>query len=248
MNRVLEHLGCKYPIIQAPMGWIARSQLASAVSNAGGFGIIETSSGEVENCKAEIEKMADLTDKPFGINLPLLFLKDDSMVNFIVEHGVKFVTTSAGDPSKYIGVLKDAGITVYHAVPNVAGAMKAVAAGVDGLVVEGTEGGGFKGMEEIGLLVLIQAIRKQSDIPIIAAGGIVDGIGMAAVFAAGAEGIQMGTRFVSSKESPVHDNFKNKIIDSDEAGTWILNKKSKPCIRALKSEMTSKIHEEGRER
>ena len=245
MNRVLEHLGCKYPIIQAPMGWIARSQLASAVSNAGGFGIIETSSGEVENCKAEIEKMADLTDKPFGINLPLLFLKDDSMVNFIVEHGVKFVTTSAGDPSKYIGVLKDAGITVYHAVPNVAGAMKAVAAGVDGLVVEGTEGGGFKGMEEIGLLVLIQAIRKQSDIPIIAAGGIVDGIGMAAVFAAGAEGIQMGTRFVSSKESPVHDNFKNKIIDSDEAGTWILNKKSKPCIRALKSEMTSKIHEEG---
>ena len=112
-------------------------------------------------------------------------------------------------------------------------------------MVEGTEGGGFKGMEEIGLLVLIQAIRKQSDIPIIAAGGIVDGIGMAAVFAAGAEGIQMGTRFVSSKESPVHDNFKNKIIDSDEAGTWILNKKSKPCIRALKSEMTSKIHEEG---
>ena len=123
MNRVQEHLGCKYPIVQAPMGWIARSQLASAVSNAGGFGIIETSSGEVENCKAEIEKMADLTDKPFGINLPLLFLKDDSMVNFIVEHGVKFVTTSAGDPSKYIGVLKDAGITVYHAVPNVAGAM-----------------------------------------------------------------------------------------------------------------------------
>ena len=144
MNRVLKHLGCKYPIVQAPMGWIARSQLASAVSNAGGFGVIETSSGEVENCKAEIQKMADLTDKPFGVNLPLLFLKDDSMVKFIVEHGVKFVTTSAGDPSKYIGVLKDAGITVYHAVPNVAGAMKAIAAGVDGLVVEGTEGGGFK--------------------------------------------------------------------------------------------------------
>ena len=189
--------------------------------------------------------MAELTDKPFGINLPLLFLRDDSMVNFIVEHGIKFVTTSAGDPAKYIGILKDAGITVYHAVPNVAGAMKAIAAGVDGLVVEGTEGGGFKGAEEIGLLVLIQAIRRQSDIPIIAAGGIVDGKGMAAVFAAGAEGIQMGTRFVSSKESPVHDNFKNKIIDSDEVGTWILNKKSKPCIRALKSEMTSKIHEDG---
>ena len=169
MNRVLKHLGSKYPIVQAPMGWIARSQLASAVSNAGGFGIIETSSGEVENCKEEIKKMAELTDKPFGINLPLLFLRDDSMVNFIVEHGIKFVTTSAGDPAKYIGILKDAGITVYHAVPNVAGAMKAIAAGVDGLVVEGTEGGGFKGAEEIGLLVLIQAIRRQSDIPIIAA-------------------------------------------------------------------------------
>ena len=245
MNRVLKHLGSKYPIVQAPMGWIARSQLASAVSNAGGFGIIETSSGEVENCKEEIRKMSGLTDKPFGINLPLLFLKDDSMVKFIVEHGIKFVTTSAGDPSKYIGVLKSAGITVYHAVPNVAGAMKAVNAGVDGLVVEGTEGGGFKGSEEIGLLVLIQAIRKETDIPIIAAGGIVDGVGMASVFAAGAEGIQMGTRFVSSKESPVHNNFKDKIIASDEAGTWILNKKSKPCIRALKSELTSKIHEDG---
>ena len=245
MNRVLKHLGSKYPIVQAPMGWIARSQLASAVSNAGGFGIIETSSGEVENCKEEIKKMAELTDKPFGINLPLLFLRDDSMVNYIVEHGIKFVTTSAGDPAKYIGILKDAGITVYHAVPSVAGAMKAITAGVDGLVVEGTEGGGCKGAEEIGLLVLIQAIRRQSDIPIIAAGGIVDGKGMAAVFAAGAEGIQMGTRFVSSKESPVHDNFKNKIIGSDEVETWILNKKSKPCIRAVKSEMTSKIHEDG---
>lgn len=245
MNRVLKHLGSKYPIVQAPMGWIARSQLASAVSNAGGFGIIETSSGEVENCKEEIKKMAELTDKPFGINLPLLFLRDDSMVNFIVEHGIKFVTTSAGDPAKYIGILKDAGITVYHAVPNVAGAMKAIAAGVDGLVVEGTEGGGFKGAEEIGLLVLIQAIRRQSDIPIIAAGGIVDGKGMAAVFAAGAEGIQMGTRFVSSEESPVHENFKGAIVNGSEQGTYILNKKSKPCIRALKTDLTDKIYEEG---
>jgi enoyl-[acyl-carrier protein] reductase II len=167
------------------------------------------------------------------------------MVKFCVDAGVKFVTTSAGDPTKYVNVLKDAGITVYHAVPSLQGALKAANAGVDGLVVEGTEGGGFKSPEEVGLLVLIQSIRQNVNLPIIAAGGIVDGIGMAAVFAAGAEGIQMGTRFVSSKESPVHDNFKNKIIDSDEAGTWILNKKSKPCIRALKSEMTSKIHEEG---
>ena len=245
MNRVLQHLGSKYPIIQAPMGWIARSKLASAVSNAGGFGVIETSSGEVENCKAEIKKMAELTENPFGVNLPLLFLQDDSMVDFCVSHGVKFVTTSAGDPSKYIETLKYAGITVYHAVPSVQGAVKAANAGVDGLVVEGTEGGGFKNPEEVGLLVLIQAIRKELDLPIIAAGGIVDGTGMAAVFAAGAEGIQMGTRFVSSKESPVHDNFKNKILDSTIQGTWILNKTSKPVIIALRTDFTKKIDEAG---
>jgi len=245
VNRITEILGSKYPIIQAPMGWIARSQLASAVSNAGGFGIIETSSGETENCKNEIRAMSDLTDKPFGVNLPILFLQDESMINLVIDENIKFVTTSAGDPAKFIHVLKDAGIKVFHAVPSLAGALKAVRAGVDGLVVEGTEGGGFKNPEEVGLYVLLQSIRKHTDLPMIAAGGIVDGVGMAAAFAAGAEGIQMGTRFVSSKESPVHDNFKNKIIDSDEVGTWILNKKSKPCIRALKSEMTSKIHEDG---
>ena len=227
------------------MGWIARSQLASAVCEAGGMGIIETSSGEIDNCKKEIQLMSDLTDKPFGVNLPLLFLKDDSMVNFCVDAGVSFVTTSAGDPTKYIGVLKDAGITVYHAVPSLDGALKAANAGVDGLVVEGTEGGGFKSPVEVGLLVLIQSIKQNIDIPIIAAGGIVDGAGMAAVFAAGAEGIQMGTRFVSSLESPVHDNFKNKIVESGIDGTYILNKKSKPVIRALKSNLTDKINDSG---
>ena len=245
MNRVIEHTGSKYPIIQAPMGWIARSQLASAVCEAGGMGIIETSSGEVDNCKKEIQLMSELTDKPFGVNLPLLFLQDDSMVKFCVDAGVKFVTTSAGDPTKYVGILKDAGITVYHAVPSLAGAIKAADAGVDGLVVEGTEGGGFKSPEEVGLLVLIQSIKQNLDIPIIAAGGLVDGSGMAAVFAAGAEGIQMGTRFVSSKESPVHVNFKNKIIDSGINGTMVLNKKSKPVIRALKTELTNNINEKG---
>ncbi len=245
MNRVTAHTGSKYPIIQAPMGWIARSQLASAVCEAGGMGIIETSSGEIDNCKKEIQLMSDLTDKPFGVNLPLLFLKDDSMVNFCVDAGVSFVTTSAGDPTKYIGVLKDAGITVYHAVPSLDGALKAANAGVDGLVVEGTEGGGFKSPVEVGLLVLIQSIKQNIDIPIIAAGGIVDGAGMAAVFAAGAEGIQMGTRFVSSLESPVHDNFKNKIVESGIDGTYILNKKSKPVIRALKSNLTDQINDSG---
>ena len=245
MNRITQILKSKYPIIQAPMGWIARSQLASAVSNAGGFGVIETSSGETEMCKAEIRAMADLTDKPFGVNLPILFLQDESMINLVIEENIKFVTTSAGDPAKYIHVLKDAGITVFHAVPSLAGALKAVKAGVDGLVVEGTEGGGFKSPEEVGLYVLLQSIRRHTDIPMIAAGGIVDGIGMAAAFAAGAEGIQMGTRFVSSQESPVHDNFKQAILNSDEQGTYILNKKSKPCIRALKTEFTKEIYDKG---
>ena len=245
MNRVTAHTGSKYPIIQAPMGWIARSQLASAVCEAGGMGIIETSSGEIDNCKKEIQIMSELTDKPFGVNLPLLFLKDDSMVNFCVESGVRFVTTSAGDPTKYVGTLKDAGITVYHAVPSLDGAIKAANAGVDGLVVEGTEGGGFKSPIEVGLLVLIQSIKQNLDLPIIAAGGIADGAGMAAVFAAGAEGIQMGTRFVSSQESPVHENWKKAILNGTESDTYVLNKKGSPCLRAIKTDYTKEIYEKG---
>jgi len=243
MNRVLAHLGSRYPIIQSPMGWIARSQLASAVCNAGGFGIIETSSGETENCQREIRAMAELTDQPFGVNLPLLFLRDDSMVKFVVEHGVRFVTTSAGNPAKFIGLLKDAGITVYHSVATLKSALKAVDCGVDGLIVEGTEGGGFKNPDPVGLLVLLQAIRRHSDIPMVAAGGISDGIGMAAAFAAGAEGIQMGTRFVSAQESPVHDNFKQAIVDATDTDTWLVNNAGLPPVRARKSETTAALRE-----
>ncbi|MBO6544513.1 MAG: nitronate monooxygenase [Alphaproteobacteria bacterium] len=245
MNRVCEHLGAKYPIVQAPMGWIARSQLASAVSEAGGMGIIETSSGETEACQAEILKMREMTDKPFGVNLPILFLRDKAMLDFVCESGVKFVTTSAGSPAKFVGPLKEAGIIVYHAVPTVEAAVKCADAGVDGLVVEGAEGGGFKNPEEVSTLVLLQAIRAAVDIPLIAAGGICDGKGMAAAFALGAEGVQMGTRFVSCAESPVHDNYKNAIVNASESGTWVLNKKASPCIRALKTERTAKIYEDG---
>lgn len=245
MNRVLQHTGTRYPIIQAPMGWIARSQLASAVSNAGGLGIIETSSGEIDAVKGEIVKMRTLTDKPFGVNLPILFLKDDTIVDWIAAQGVRFVTTSAGSPAKYIGVLKKAGITVYHAVPTVKAAVKAVEAGVDGLVVEGAEGGGFKNPEEVSTLVLLQAIRDQVDVPMVAAGGIADGRGMAAAFAVGAEAVQMGTRFVSSAESPVHANYKNAIIAATETDTVVLNKKASPCIRAIKTELTRGIAEAG---
>ena len=244
MNRVLAHTGARYPIVQAPMGWIARTQLASAVSRAGGLGVIETSSGETANCQAEITKMSAL-GLPFGVNLPIRFLSDDAMLRFVCASGVKFVTTSAGSPAKFIRPLKDAGITVYHAVPTVDTALKCVDAGIDGLVVEGAEGGGFKNPEEVSTLVLLQAIRARVDVPMIAAGGICDGRGMAAAFACGAEGIQMGTRFVSCAESPVHANYKNAIVDAKETGTWVLNKKASPCIRALKSERTRAIHDAG---
>ena len=244
MNRVLAHTGARYPIVQAPMGWIARSPLASAVSRAGGLGIIETSSGETENCQREIRAMVD-SGLPFGVNLPIRFLKDEAMLRFVCEVGIRFVTTSAGSPAKFIAPLKAAGIVVYHAVPTVELALKCVEAGVDGLVVEGGEGGGFKNPEEVSTLVLLQAIREKVNVPLIAAGGIVDGRGMAAAFALGAEGIQMGTRFVASLESPVHAHYKEAIVGAATTGTWMLNTKASPCIRALKTDFTQVIHEAG---
>ena len=141
-NRVTEILGTQYPIIQAPMGWIARAQLASAVSNAGGMGIIETSSGELDNIKLEVAKMRDLTDKPFGINVALSYVRGTNIIDFVIEQGVKFVTTSSGSPAVCTKEFQDAGIKVFHVVPTLATAMKAMDAGVDGLVVEGGEGGG----------------------------------------------------------------------------------------------------------
>lgn len=244
MNRVLAHTGARYPIVQAPMGWIARTALASAVSRAGGLGIVETSSGETENCQREIRQMV-ATGLPFGVNLPIRFLKDEAMLRFVCEAGIRFVTTSAGSPAKFIAPLKAAGITVYHAVPTLELALKCVEAGIDGLVVEGSEGGGFKNPEEVSTLVLLQAIRERVDVPLIAAGGIVDGRGMAAAFALGAEGIQMGTRFVASAESPVHAHYKQAIVEAEATGTWVLNKQATPCIRALKTDYTRPMHETG---
>ena len=244
MNRVLAHTGARYPIIQAPMGWIARSQLVGAVSRAGGLGIIETSSGETANCQREITHMVQ-TGLPFGVNLPVRFLKDDAMLRFVCESGIRFVTTSAGSPAKFIAPLKAAGIVVYHAVPTLETALKCVDAGVDGLVVEGAEGGGFKNPEEVSSLVLLQAIRERVNVPLVAAGGIVDGRGMAAAFALGAEAIQMGTRFVASAESPVHDHYKQAIVSAEVTGTWVLNTKATPCIRALKTARTAAMHETG---
>ena len=240
-NRVTEMLGVETPIVQAPMGWIARSQLASAVSNAGGMGIIETSSGELDVIKEEIKRMRTLTDKPFGVNIAQAFVRDPAIADFVIEQGVTFVTTSAGSPTKYTAQLKSAGLTVFHVVPTLQAALKAVDAGVDGLIVEGSEGGGFKNPRDVATMVLLPLVRSKVDVPIIAAGGFVDGKTMAAAFAMGAEGIQMGTRMVSAAESPVHINWKEAIVNAEETGTVFLNRFHSPALRALRTERTTRL-------
>jgi len=240
-NRVTQMTGVELPIVQAPMGWIARSALASAVSNAGGLGIIETSSGELDAVKSEIKNMRTLTDKPFGVNIAQAFVRDPDIAQFVIDQGVTFVTTSAGSPTRYTDQLKSAGLTVFHVVPTLSAALKAVAAGVDGLIVEGGEGGGFKNPNEVASMVLLPLVRAKVSIPIIAAGGMVDGASMAAAFALGAEGVQMGTRMVSALESPVHQNWKDAIVNSAETGTVFLNKFHSPALRALRTERTSKL-------
>ena len=240
-TRVSRLLGVDYPIVQAPMGWIARSQLASAVSNAGALGIIETSSGDMDAIKSEIATMRRLTSRPFGVNIAQLFVRDESIADFVVEQGVRFVTTSAGDPTKYTARLKAAGLVVFHVVPTLSAALKAVDAGVDGLVVEGGEGGGFKNPKDVSTMVLLPLVAENVDVPIIAAGGITDGASMAAAFALGAEGVQMGTRMVSSLESPVHDNWKKAIVGAAETDTVFLNRFSRPALRALRTARTTEL-------
>jgi enoyl-[acyl-carrier protein] reductase II len=240
-NVVTQQLGIDIPIVQAPMGWIARSRLAAAVSATGALGIIETSSGELDAVKDEIRTMRDLTDKPFGVNIAQAFVRDPSIADFVIEQGVEFVTTSAGSPTKYTSVLKEAGLIVYHVVPTLQAALKAVDAGVDGLVVEGGEGGGFKSPTPVSTMVLLPLVRSRVDVPIIAAGGITDGASMAAAFALGAQGVQMGTRMVSAAESPVHDNWKQAIVDAAETDTLFLNQRHSPALRALRTERTSRL-------
>jgi enoyl-[acyl-carrier protein] reductase II len=240
-NRVTRALGVDIPIVQAPMGWIARAQLASAVSNAGAFGIIETSSGELDVVREEIRKMRDLTDRPFGVNIAQASVRDPNIVEFVADQGVKFVTTSAGSPMRYTAALKERGLTVFHVVPDLAGALKAVDAGVDGLVVEGGEGGGFKSPTPVSTMVLLPLIASKVDVPIIAAGGFVDGPTMAAAFALGAEGIQLGTRMVSAAESPIHDNWKQAVLAARETDTVFLNRHTKPALRALRTERTTAL-------
>ena len=239
-NRVSKDLGVPIPIVQAPMGWIARSKLASAVSKTGACGIIETSSGELDAVKKEMEIMNEL-GLQYGVNIAQAFVRDPSIAEFVIGQGVKFVTTSAGSPTKYTGVLKEAGLTVYHVVPTLEAAKKAVDAGVDGLVVEGGEGGGFKSPTPVSTMILLPLIRDNVSVPIIAAGGIKDGRTMAAAFALGAEGVQMGTQMVSSYESPVHENWKNAIIAASETDTLFLNQKHSPALRALRTDRSERL-------
>lgn len=244
-TRITEMLGVAYPIVQAPMGWIARAQLASAVSNAGGMGIIETSSGELGAIREEIKKMRALTTKPFGVNIAQAFVRDPDIVSFVIDQGVNFVTTSAGDPQRYCAALKGAGLTVFHVVPSLKAALRAVDAGVDGLVVEGGEGGGFKNPRDVATMVLLPLVCETVGVPVIAAGGVVDGRSMAAAFALGAEGVQMGTRMVSAAESPVHDNWKHAILDAQETDTVFLNRFGPgPGLRALRTERTTRLEKE----
>lgn len=241
-NRITELLGVQYPIVQAPMGWIARSPLASAVSNAGGMGIIETSSGELDAIREEIRAMRRLTDKPFGVNIAQAFVRDPDIVSFVVDQGVNFVTTSAGDPNRYCQALKSAGLTVFHVVPSLQAALRAIEAGVDGLVVEGGEGGGFKNPRDVSTMVLLPLVCSKVKVPVIAAGGVTDGRSMAAAFALGAEGVQMGTRMVSAAESPVHQNWKDAIIQAQETDTVFLNRFGPgPALRALRTEKTTRL-------
>lgn len=241
-NRVTRLLGVRYPIVQAPMGWIARAQLASAVSNAGGMGIIETASGELDAIRQEILKMRDLTDQPFGVNIALMYVRDPDIVKFVVDQGVRFVTTSAGDPARYCAELKEAGLTVFHVVPTLKAALKAVEAGVDGLIVEGAEGGGFKNQRDVASMVLLPLVCSRVNVPVIAAGGFSDGRSMAGAFALGAEGIQMGTRMLSSAESPAHMNWKQAIVGAAETDTVFLNRGGQgPALRALRTARTTRL-------
>ena len=240
-NRVTRLLGVEIPVVQAPMGWIARSQLASAVSNAGGLGIIETSSGELDAIRIEIKRMRELTAKPFGVNIAQAFVRDPDIVRFVIDQGVRFVTTSAGSPERYTAQLKAGGLTVFHVVPSLKAALKAVECGVDGLIVEGGEGGGFKNPRDVATMVLLPLVASKVSVPILAAGGFVDGASMAAALCLGAEGVQMGTRMVSSQESPVHDAWKQAVVRAAETDTIFLNRAVGPGLRALRTKHSEEL-------
>lgn len=237
-NRVCGLAKIDIPIIQAPMTYIAGAQLAAAVSNAGALGIIETTS---EQGRADLRRVRDLTDGSVGANIALIMNRDPATVDLLVANDIRFVTTSAGDPSMFTGRLHDAGITVFHVVGTLAAAKKAVDAGVDGLVVEGVEGGGFKTRFGASTMVLLPLVAAHVDVPIVAAGGICDSRSMAAAFVLGAEGVQMGTRLLASADSPVHGNLKQAVVGADETATVLLPLDRKRMMRVIRTRAAEKI-------
>lgn len=240
MNRITSLFNTKYPIIQAGMIWCSGWRLASAVSNAGGLGLIGSGSMHPEVLEEHIIKCKKATDKPFGVNVPLLYPQTDEILEIVVRQGVKIVFTSAGNPKKYTPFLKEKGITVVHVVANKKFALKSVEAGVDAIVAEGFEAGGHDGFEETTTLVLIPVIREAVDIPLIAAGGIASGKAAFAAMALGAEGVQIGSRFAASKESSAHEAFKNKIVESGDGDTYLSLKKLVP-VRLLRNAFFEKV-------
>lgn len=241
-NRITKLFDIQYPIIQAGMIWCSGWRLASAVSNAGGLGIIGAGSMYPEVLREHIQKCKAATSKPFAVNLPLLYPDIDKHVNIIIEAGVKIVFTSAGNPATWTNTLKEKGITVVHVIANVKFAKKCEEAGVDAIVAEGFEAGGHNGKEETTTLCLIPMIKEAVKIPVIAAGGIATGRAMLACMALGAEAVQIGSRFAASVESSAHQNFKNRIIETPEGGTQLALKKLVP-VRLIKNEFFQKVNE-----
>lgn len=231
------------PILSAPMGWVARPDLVAAVSEAGGMGLVPGSLA-VDQVRADIARTRELTDRPIGVNIPIAFAKDPAVVDVVVDAGIRFVTTSAGSPEKYTPLLKDAGLTVFHVVPTVHAARKAVDAGVDGLVVEGVEGAGFKSPHEVASMVLLPLVAQQLGVPVVAAGGIVDGASMLAAFALGAEGVQMGTRMLASVESGVHANVKDAVLRATETDTVLLNRHNRRPMRVLRTDLVAAVEQD----
>lgn len=239
-NRITQLFGIRYPLIQAGMVWTSGWRLASAVSNAGGLGIIGSGSMYPDVFREHLQKCKAATDKPFGVNIPLMYADLEKQVDILIEEGVKIVFTSAGNPAVLTPRLKEHGITVVHVVSSTRFAMKAEQAGCDAVVAEGFEAGGHNGREETTTLVLVPAVVNSVKIPVIAAGGIATGRQMLAAMVLGAEGVQVGSRFVASEEASAHIHFKNKVINSQEGDTQLMMKKLTP-VRLLRNSFFDQV-------
>ena len=241
-TKITELFGIKYPVIQAGMIWCSGWKLASAVSNAGGLGLIGAGSMHPDVFEEHIRKMKAATDKPWGVNLPLLYPQMDEIVKIVLREKVKIVFTSAGNPKKWTGLFKENGITVVHVIANTKFALKSQEAGVDAIVAEGFEAGGHNGFEETTTMALIPLIRKTVSIPLIAAGGIATGRQMLAAFALGADGVQVGSRFAASEESSAHPVFKQKIIEAKDGDTKLALKRLVP-VRLIRNKFLNEVDE-----